>query len=128
MSKPAQELAPDGPAAATGAAVTGAGAQADAVLLPLTLTQAEANDALRLLLEAQRALPGRHVVVDGSALQRFDSAAVAVLLACRREALAAGRGFAVRDLPPRLQDLAAVYGVGELLPQALTAPSTQPLA
>jgi phospholipid transport system transporter-binding protein len=38
------------------------------------------------------------------------------LLACRREALAAGKSFAVRALPARLRQLAGLYGVAELLP------------
>lgn len=56
------------------------------------------------------------VVADGGALQQFDSSALAVLLVCRREALAAGKSFAVRALPARLRQLAGLYGVAELLP------------
>jgi len=58
------------------------------------------------------------VVADAGALHRFDSSALAVLLECRREALALGKAFAVARMPPRLRELAAVYGVGELLPAA----------
>ncbi|HZY15063.1 MAG TPA: anti-anti-sigma factor, partial [Ramlibacter sp.] len=36
-------------------------------------------------------------------------------------ALAAGKSFAVAGLPPRLRDLAALYGVSELLPEASAA-------
>jgi phospholipid transport system transporter-binding protein len=39
-----------------------------------------------------------------------------VLLACRREALAAGKAFSVRGLPTRLRQLAGLYGVAELIP------------
>jgi phospholipid transport system transporter-binding protein len=56
------------------------------------------------------------VVADASALQTFDSSALAVLLACRREALAAGKTFAVQGLPPRLRQLSKLYGVAELIP------------
>ncbi len=56
------------------------------------------------------------VVADASALQTFDSSALAVLLACRREALAAGKTFSVQGLPPRLRQLATLYGVAELVP------------
>jgi len=42
--------------------------------------------------------------------------ALAVLLALRREAQAAGRAFGVQGLPPRLRELASVYGVEALLP------------
>jgi phospholipid transport system transporter-binding protein len=39
-----------------------------------------------------------------------------VLLECRREALAAGKDFSVTGLPPRLRQLAGLYGVAELIP------------
>jgi hypothetical protein len=51
-----------------------------------------------------------------SALKEFDSSALAVLLECRREALAAGKDFSVTGLPPRLRQLAGLYGVAELIP------------
>jgi phospholipid transport system transporter-binding protein len=41
-----------------------------------------------------------------------------VLLECRREALAAGKDFSVAGLPPRLRQLAGLYGVAELIPAA----------
>ena len=58
------------------------------------------------------------VVVDATVMREFDSAALAVLLEGRRSVVAAGKNFAVRNLPPRLQQLAALYGVAELLPSA----------
>jgi phospholipid transport system transporter-binding protein len=58
------------------------------------------------------------VVVDAGSLSRFDSSALAVLLASRRQAQALGRAFYVRDLPPRLRQLAGLYGVAELIPDA----------
>jgi phospholipid transport system transporter-binding protein len=39
-----------------------------------------------------------------------------VLLECRREALSHGKTLSVTRLPPRLRELASLYGVGELLP------------
>ena len=57
-------------------------------------------------------------IADASALTSFDSSALAVLLECRREAQAMGKTFSVRGLPTRLRSLAALYGVGELLPAA----------
>lgn len=92
------------------------------LVLPTVLTEAEAAGALRMLTQALRQAAGAPaaqagpVVVDASALQAFDSSALAVLLACRREAQAAGRAFAVRGLPERLRVLAGLYGVQELLP------------
>ena len=58
------------------------------------------------------------VVADAGSLRRFDSSALAVLLASRRQAQALGRAFYVRDLPPRLRQLAGLYGVAELIPDA----------
>ena len=57
------------------------------------------------------------VVADASTLQTFDSSALAVLLACRREAIAYGKTFSVYGLPVRLRQLAGLYGVAELIPQ-----------
>ena len=59
------------------------------------------------------------MLVDASALQRFDSSALAVLLQCRREGMSQGRGFTVRALPERLRSLAKLYGVDLLLPAAI---------
>ena len=83
--------------------------------LPSTLTHAVAAEfarGLKPLVLSQTA----GVVADASALQEFDSSALAVLLACRREALAAGKAFSVRGLPERLRQLAGLYGVAELIP------------
>ena len=72
-----------------------------------------------MLAQALRSEPGKLAVADASALLHFDSSALAVLLECRREALALGKSFAVTQLHPRLRALAALYGVGELLPEAV---------
>ena len=56
------------------------------------------------------------VVVDASALTVFDSSTLAILLQCRRQALAAGKTFAVLGAPARLRQLAKVYGVDGLIP------------
>jgi phospholipid transport system transporter-binding protein len=69
--------------------------------LPATLTQAEGP-----------------IQVDASALNRFDSSALAVLLELKREAAAAARPFRVQGMPARLGELAALYGVGELFASA----------
>ena len=84
-------------------------------MLPKELTQAQATACLRMLVQGLRSQPGPEVVVDASALTRFDSAALAVLLEFRRESLALGHRFSIRGLPPRLADLAALYGIVELL-------------
>jgi phospholipid transport system transporter-binding protein len=84
------------------------------LVLPPQLTQSEAKACLRVLqleLPAQAAA----VVVDAGALIRFDSAALAVLLELRRQSMAMSKTFAVAHMPTRLADLAALYGIGDLL-------------
>jgi phospholipid transport system transporter-binding protein len=88
------------------------------LVLPAELTHAGAAACCRMLAQALRSEPGQQAVADASALRQFDSSALAVLLECRREALALGKSFAVSHLHPRLRALAALYGVGELLPEA----------
>jgi phospholipid transport system transporter-binding protein len=84
--------------------------------LPATLTQAQAGACLATQLAALRAQAGDTVRVDASQLNQFDSSALAVLLEFRREAQALGKGFAVQGLPPRLANLAVLYGVEALIP------------
>ena len=85
--------------------------------LPAVVTLDQALDAARSL----RASVAKHtadVVLDASALKQFDSSALAVMLACRREAMASGKAFAVQGLPASLAQLAGLYGVAELIPAA----------
>ena len=42
--------------------------------------------------------------------------ALAVLLECRRDALAHQKTLSIQDLPPALAGMAALYGVDSLLP------------
>ena len=88
------------------------------VVLPDELTHAQAPATCRMLAQALRSEPGPQAVADASALRRFDSSALAVLLECRRESLALGKNFAVSRMHPRLRELAGLYGVSELLPEA----------
>jgi phospholipid transport system transporter-binding protein len=88
------------------------------LVLPAELTHVQAEVCLKMLLDAARAERQPQVVIDGAALMRFDSSALAVLLACRRECINDGKGFAVRALPPRLRELARLYGVLGLLPDS----------
>ncbi len=53
--------------------------------------------------------------VDASALQAYDTSTIALLLQARRAAQAAGRGFTVTGAPAQLKQLAALYGVEDLL-------------
>ncbi len=88
------------------------------MLLPAQLTHAEASACAHMLVLSLRAQADQAVVADASALQRFDSSALAVLLECRREAAALGKTLSVKAMPARLRELAALYGIGELLPAA----------
>lgn len=99
------------------------------LLLPAIVTQQEAAGVLRVFREAaQRLPPAGDLVVDASALQRFDSAALALILECQRMARRRGSAFVLRDAPPRLLELAALYGVAELFPSVGGAPAVQPAA
>ena len=87
-------------------------------MLPPKLAHDEAPDCMRMLQQGLAGQSGSAAVVDASALVRFDSSALAVLLECRREASALGRSFAVKGLSPRLRELASLYGIAGLLPAA----------
>lgn len=84
--------------------------------LPDVLTHAQAQ-AATAALRVQIATQATPVVIDASALTQFDSSALAVLLASRREAIAAGKAFSVSSLPAQLRQLASLYGVAELIPE-----------
>ena len=89
--------------------------QAATLRLPAELTHAQAR-ACWLALETQvGASDQARVAIDASALTQFDSSALAVLLACRRTALAAGKSLVVQGLPAGLTSMAALYGVQALL-------------
>ena len=90
--------------------------------LPQELTHAQANTCLAQVTHGRRAQSAPEVVVDAAALNRFDSAALAVLLEFRRQCLATGKLFSIHGLPPRLGDLASLYGVLDLLQPAAPAP------
>ena len=91
------------------------------LLLPATLTADEARTTLRLLMQTLKSEPESGVVIDASALQQFDSSALAVLLECQRQAQAWGRAFSVRQPPGKLSALAKLYGVDGLLLGAVPA-------
>ena len=90
------------------------------LLLPATLTANEARTTLRMLTQALKSEPESGVEIDASALQQFDSSALAVLLECQRQAQAWGRAFSVRQAPKKLAALAKLYGVDGLLLGAAT--------
>jgi len=86
------------------------------LILPAELTHEQSAACCRMLVQGMKSSSDPAVVMDASALSKFDSSALAVLLDCRREAIAMGKKFSVVRLPPRLAGLAALYGVAELLP------------
>ena len=88
------------------------------LVLPAELTQKQASSHLRMLVQGLKSGAEAEVVVDATALARFDSSALAVLLELRRESLAIGKRFAVQGLPVRLGSLATLYGIVELVPAA----------
>ena len=96
------------------------------LLLPATLTSREARVTLRMLKQALQSEGSEGpVVVEAGSLQALDSAALAVLLEVERLAVAWGRAFVVRGVPPKLAALAKLYGVDVLLlkPEAGAVPA-----
>lgn len=83
--------------------------------LPVELTHDLAKVCLAQLASGVDA-EASPVVVSGTALERFDSSALAVLLELRRVCLRADKTLVVEDLPKHLSDLATLYGIEGLLP------------
>lgn len=79
--------------------------------------QLDGDQAAALLpqLRSQIAAGAGAVVLDAAAVRRFDSAALALLLECRRLAQAGQRTLEVQNLPAGLQSMAHVYGVDGVL-------------
>jgi len=90
------------------------------LVLPEVLTLREASTTLQMLEQAMRADDAATLTIDASALRSFDTAAVAVLLECRRMARTWNKGFEVHGAPPKLGELVRLYGVESLL--AFVAP------
>ena len=83
--------------------------------LPSLLTHDQAAACAQTLVAGIRAEMSNKVVVDASALARFDSSALAVLLQCRREVMALGKGLTINGLPAKLRELASLYGIQTLI-------------
>lgn len=96
------------------------------LVLPAEITHVHAQTCLDMLHKAARAEAGPLVLVDATALVRFDSSALAVLLECRRECLHDGKQFAVRGLSDRLRELAALYGIEALLAEPAASDEQAP--
>jgi len=86
--------------------------------LPSDLTHRDAAACLVQSLEqlaAADSVSAAELQVDASALEHFDSSALAVLLELRRQAQVRGQSFQVTGMSARLSELASLYGVDELL-------------
>jgi phospholipid transport system transporter-binding protein len=83
------------------------------ISLPERVTMAEASATLLRLQPLLAAAD--EPVIDASALQDLDTAAVAVLLDCQRQAHARGKTLRVTGAPAKLGQLARLYGVEALL-------------
>ena len=79
--------------------------------LPPVLTHAQAQACRAELAQAMAASPDRVLLLDASDLQHFDSSALAVLMASRRQAQALGRSLQLQGLAGPLRELAGLYGV-----------------
>lgn len=95
------------------------------LLLPEVVDVNGARDTLRMLAQALKHESDANVIVDASGLRRFDSSVLAVLLECRRIAHVWGKGFGVRGVPPRLTQLASLYGLAEFLLPPEAVPATE---
>ena len=108
--------------------------QPDLILLDLSMPSGNGFDAIgriravaprcRILVLSMHAAPeyvrpalraGAEPVIDASGLQTLDTAAIAVLLQCERLVAESGRQLRINGMPPKLAELARLYGVEALL-------------
>jgi len=84
--------------------------------LPNTLLHPHAASWVQQALSAAHQLPAdQRLTVDAAALTRFDSSALSALLELRRGLQARHQSLQLVAATPRLLELAALYGVTELL-------------
>lgn len=84
--------------------------------MPATLLHSQAAAwAHQTLVAAQQLPSGQVLKVDASALSRFDSSALSALLELRRGLQLRQQSLQLVGASPRLLELAALYGVTELL-------------
>ncbi|MFZ9638677.1 MAG: STAS domain-containing protein [Hylemonella sp.] len=89
------------------------------LVLPAEVTHRQARACLQMLRQALGTQTGNRVELDASPLKKFDSSALAVLLEFRRDCQAQNKALDLLGLSGQLLDLAVLYGVSELLPQAV---------
>ena len=83
--------------------------------LPARLLHEQADACLAQWMSQISKSDEPSVQVDAALLHEFDSSALAVLLGLRRVVKLKGQTLKVLGMPPRLQELAHLYGVAELL-------------
>lgn len=83
--------------------------------LPASASLAQMNELLPLLERALAEAGAGELVIDARALQELDSSTLSLLLRAHRRLKQAGGHLVVRDAPPKLRELARLYGVGEML-------------
>jgi phospholipid transport system transporter-binding protein len=83
--------------------------------MPSTLTHANAHACVAQWLTQLPMGDGQVVRLEGGVLERFDSSALSAVLALRRHLTSRHQTLDLVDLPPRLGELAALYGVDEWL-------------
>ncbi|MBT9465571.1 STAS domain-containing protein [Hydrogenophaga sp.] len=83
--------------------------------LPERLTLAETTLILARLDRETALHPRAGVVLNAASLNVFDSSALALLLAVRRGQITRGKVLRVSGWPSRLNQLATLYGVRDLL-------------
>ncbi len=99
--------------------------------LPATVRMDDDTPALWKGLQASlraeavqvRSAAGQQVDLSLADLKHFDSAALTVLLSAARLCTSESMQLRLHDVPAKLQELARVYGVAELLWPELVAPA-----
>ena len=86
--------------------------------LPEIATLEQAPGLLGQVDAALASAAGAALQIDASALREFDTSAVALLLEARRRGKRANVEVRFDGVPPKLVELARLYGVEELLPLA----------
>lgn len=96
---------------------------AASVTLPADITVKTAAEVGRALGRTMPQ-PGQALVIQAAGLAKFDSSALAVLLALQRQATQAGATVSIAEPPERLVRLARAYGVHALLWPEPAAPAS----
>lgn len=85
-------------------------------VLPEVVTVHTVTEVLSSLCGRLKQDGAAEATLDAAALRSFDSSAVALLLELRRDLSQQGRQLRLVNVPGKLQELVALYGVSELLP------------